>query len=188
MLLTGLIGSSPVTEQRDPLKERVKEHRVRRFHSSGDATRRPISCKLNNRDASITQFAVIDDDNVSALQQVTRGGGGKSFACSGFLNVKGYCFQTNLLALKAQMVINQDRLGKENPTEALLLLSLFILCSFHTYYIYQHIRQEFFLLLYLMNWGSPTNHAENETSSVSVFSGIEYCELGSCYMQVHLTH
>ncbi|PNF21858.1 Tau-tubulin kinase-like protein Asator [Cryptotermes secundus] len=76
----GLIGSSPVTEQRDPLKERVKEHRVRRFHSSGDTARRPISCKLNNRDASITQFAVIDDDNVSALQQVTRGGGGLTLA------------------------------------------------------------------------------------------------------------
>ena len=87
LLLTGLIGSSPVTEQRDPLKERVKEHRVRRFHSSGDAARRPISCKLNNRDTSITQFAVIDDDNVSALQQVTRGGGGRSVSCSGFLNV-----------------------------------------------------------------------------------------------------
>ncbi|XP_021929053.1 tau-tubulin kinase homolog Asator isoform X1 [Zootermopsis nevadensis] len=76
----GLMGSSPVTEQRDPLKERVKEHRIRRFHSSGDASRRPISCKLNNRDASITQFAVIDDDNVSALQQVTRGGGGLTLA------------------------------------------------------------------------------------------------------------
>lgn len=36
-----------------------------------------MSCKLNNRDCSITQFAVIDDENVSALQQVTRGGGGK---------------------------------------------------------------------------------------------------------------
>lgn len=81
VLLTGLMGSSPVTEQRDPLKERVKEHRIRRFHSSGDASRRPISCKLNNRDASITQFAVIDDDNVSALQQVTRGGGGELLNC-----------------------------------------------------------------------------------------------------------
>jgi hypothetical protein len=88
LLLAGLIGSSPVTEQRDPLKERVKEHRVRRLHSSGDTARRPISCKLNNRDASITQFAVIDDDNVSALQQVTRGGGGRSFTFSGFLNAR----------------------------------------------------------------------------------------------------
>ncbi|CAG2053270.1 unnamed protein product [Timema podura] len=76
----GLIGSSPVTDQREPLKERAKEHRVRRFHSSGDSSRRPISCKINNRDASITQFAVIDDDNVSALQQVTRGGGGLTLA------------------------------------------------------------------------------------------------------------
>nr|CAD7570755.1 unnamed protein product [Timema californicum] len=75
----GLIGSSPVTDQREPLKERAKEHRVRRFHSSGDS-RRPISCKINNRDTSITQFAVIDDDNVSALQQVTRGGGGLTLA------------------------------------------------------------------------------------------------------------
>jgi tau tubulin kinase len=66
----------------------VKEHRVRRLHSSGDTARRPISCKLNNRDASITQFAVIDDDNVSALQQVTRGGGGKSPTFSGFLNAR----------------------------------------------------------------------------------------------------
>jgi tau tubulin kinase len=86
ILPAGLVGSSPVTEQRDPLKERVKEHRMRRFHSSGDTSRRPISCKLNNRDTSITQFAVIDDDNVSALQQVTRGGGGESLSCSEFLN------------------------------------------------------------------------------------------------------
>lgn len=73
----GLMGSSPLTDHREPLKERVKEHRIRRFHSSGGSTGRPISCKINNRDASITQFAVIDDDNVSALQQVTRGGGGE---------------------------------------------------------------------------------------------------------------
>ncbi|XP_066991308.1 tau-tubulin kinase homolog Asator isoform X3 [Anabrus simplex] len=76
----GLAGSSPVTDQREPLKERPKEHRVRRFHSSGGSTGRPMICKPNNRDASITQFAVIDDDNVSALQQVTRGGGGLTLA------------------------------------------------------------------------------------------------------------
>lgn len=99
LLLTGLIGSSPVTEQRDPLKERVKEHRVRRFHSSGDAARRPISCKLNNRDTSITQFAVIDDDNVSALQQVTRGGGGKSRQLQWFSKCERALF-LNLLATK----------------------------------------------------------------------------------------
>lgn len=32
------------------------------------------------RDCSITQFAQIDDDNVSALQQVTKGGGGLTLA------------------------------------------------------------------------------------------------------------
>lgn len=32
----------------------------------------------NNRDNSLTQFAVIDDENLSAMQQVTRGGGGTS--------------------------------------------------------------------------------------------------------------
>ncbi|KAK7794232.1 hypothetical protein R5R35_012552 [Gryllus longicercus] len=76
----GILGSSPVTDQREPLKERTKEHRVRRFHSSGGSSGRPGICKGNNRDASITQFAVIDDDNVSALQQVTRGGGGLTLA------------------------------------------------------------------------------------------------------------
>lgn len=76
----GMLGSSPVTDQREPLKERTKEHRVRRFHSSGGSSGRPGMCKTNNRDTSITQFAVIDDDNVSALQQVTRGGGGLTLA------------------------------------------------------------------------------------------------------------
>ncbi|XP_055317380.1 tau-tubulin kinase homolog Asator isoform X5 [Sitodiplosis mosellana] len=33
-----------------------------------------------NRDHSVTQFAVIDDENVSALQQVTRGGGALTLA------------------------------------------------------------------------------------------------------------
>ncbi|XP_049839238.1 tau-tubulin kinase homolog Asator-like isoform X3 [Schistocerca gregaria] len=74
----GILGSSPSTD-REPLRERVKEHRSRRFHSGGP-TSRPPSCRINNRDASITQFAVIDDDNVSALQQVTRGGGGLTLA------------------------------------------------------------------------------------------------------------
>ncbi|XP_063219538.1 tau-tubulin kinase homolog Asator [Bacillus rossius redtenbacheri] len=75
----GVIGSSPVTD-REPLKERGKDHRIRRLHSSGDSSRRPISSKMNNRDASVTQFAVIDDDNVSALQQMTKGGGGLTLA------------------------------------------------------------------------------------------------------------
>ncbi|KAK6633702.1 hypothetical protein RUM44_004309 [Polyplax serrata] len=68
-------SNSPVTESREPFKERSS--RLRRLGSSNV---RPISCKLNNRDCSITQFAVIDDENVSALQQVTRGGGGITLA------------------------------------------------------------------------------------------------------------
>uniref|UniRef100_A0A1B6EAG9 Protein kinase domain-containing protein n=2 Tax=Clastoptera arizonana TaxID=38151 RepID=A0A1B6EAG9_9HEMI len=41
---------------------------------------RSLISSKNNRDASVTQFAVIDDENVSALQQVTRGGGGLTLA------------------------------------------------------------------------------------------------------------
>ena len=77
----GGAGGSPVTDQREPMRERSasREHRQRRAVSAS----RPVSCKFNNRDASFTQFAVIDDDNVSALQQVTRGGGGLyEFFCS----------------------------------------------------------------------------------------------------------
>lgn len=36
--------------------------------------------RCNRGDMSITQFAVMDDDNVSAMQQVTRGGGGLTLA------------------------------------------------------------------------------------------------------------
>jgi tau tubulin kinase len=38
------------------------------------------SGRVAARDCSITQFAQIDDDNVSALQQLTRGGGGLTLA------------------------------------------------------------------------------------------------------------
>ncbi|XP_075218834.1 tau-tubulin kinase asator isoform X3 [Lycorma delicatula] len=41
--------------------------------TSSTAPRSLLSSK-NNRDASVTQFAVMDDENVSAMQQVTRGG------------------------------------------------------------------------------------------------------------------
>ena len=46
-----------------------KEHRLRR-----------VNCKVTNRDASFTQFAQIDDENMSMMQQVTRGGGGEFYA------------------------------------------------------------------------------------------------------------
>ncbi|KOC68797.1 Tau-tubulin kinase 1 [Habropoda laboriosa] len=61
-------NQSPVTEQREPLK------REPRRRTDGRQQIRAIRTVI--RDCSITQFAQIDDDNVSALQQVTKGGGG----------------------------------------------------------------------------------------------------------------
>lgn len=59
----------------------------RRNISSGGSRRsnlRPSSGNSSRfsstRDHSITQYALIDDDNVSALQQLTRGGGGVTLA------------------------------------------------------------------------------------------------------------
>jgi len=62
-------GGSP-SDPREPLKEKIP-HRVRRFHSAGRSKHRGMGA-----DTSITQYALIDDDNLS--QQVTRGGGGKT--------------------------------------------------------------------------------------------------------------
>ncbi|KAK0167601.1 hypothetical protein PV327_004976 [Microctonus hyperodae] len=59
-------NQSPVTEQREPLRREPR--------------RRARTGRSAMRDCSITQFAQIDDDNVSALQQVTRGGGGLTLA------------------------------------------------------------------------------------------------------------
>ncbi|XP_011495946.1 PREDICTED: uncharacterized protein LOC105360678 [Ceratosolen solmsi marchali] len=65
-------NQSPVTEQREPLRREPKRKSENRQQvKSGRAT---------TRDCSITQFAQIDDDNVSALQQLTRGGGGLTLA------------------------------------------------------------------------------------------------------------
>ncbi|XP_065343410.1 tau-tubulin kinase homolog Asator isoform X3 [Cloeon dipterum] len=64
-------GGSP-SDPREPLKEKVA-HRVRRFHSAGRSKHRGVGA-----DTSITQYALIDDDNLS--QQVTRGGGGLTLA------------------------------------------------------------------------------------------------------------
>ena len=55
---------------------------------------RPLISTKNNRDLSVTQFAVIDDENVSATQQVTKGGGGKNhFSFNIFINlaILAYC-------------------------------------------------------------------------------------------------
>jgi hypothetical protein len=63
-------GGSP-SDPREPLKEKIP-HRVRRFHSAGRNKHRSMGG--GGADNSITQYALIDDDNLS--QQVTRGGGG----------------------------------------------------------------------------------------------------------------
>ncbi|CAD1475881.1 unnamed protein product, partial [Heterotrigona itama] len=65
-------NQSPVTEQREPLK---REPRRRT-----DGRQQTRTNRAAMRDCSITQFAQIDDDNVSALQQVTKGGGGLTLA------------------------------------------------------------------------------------------------------------
>lgn len=61
-----------MTEQREPLR------REPRRRTDGRQSNR--AGRAAARDCSITQFAQIDDDNVSALQQVTRGGGGLTLA------------------------------------------------------------------------------------------------------------
>ncbi|XP_058800725.1 tau-tubulin kinase homolog Asator isoform X2 [Phymastichus coffea] len=63
---------SPVTEQRETLRREPKRRSECRQQIRGN--------RAMARDYSITQFAQIDDDNVSVLQQVTRGGGGLTLA------------------------------------------------------------------------------------------------------------
>ncbi|XP_066599003.1 tau-tubulin kinase homolog Asator isoform X2 [Prorops nasuta] len=65
-------NASPVTEQKEPFR---REPRRRT-----EARQQVKSGRTTMRDCSITQFAQIDDDNVSALQQVTKGGGGLTLA------------------------------------------------------------------------------------------------------------
>lgn len=60
------ISTPPTDSKRDGKDQGSKEHRRARFHPS---------TKPRYRDVSITQFALADDDNVSVLQQVTKGGG-----------------------------------------------------------------------------------------------------------------
>ncbi|XP_072758924.1 tau-tubulin kinase homolog Asator isoform X2 [Anoplolepis gracilipes] len=70
---TKYVGNqSPVTEQREPLRREPRRRAENRQQVR--AGRSAV------RDCSITQFAQIDDDNVSALQQVTKGGGGLTLA------------------------------------------------------------------------------------------------------------
>lgn len=53
---------------------------MRRESKRRSEARQSRSARAAARDCSITQFAQIDDDNVSAMQQVTKGGGGLTLA------------------------------------------------------------------------------------------------------------
>lgn len=59
---------------------RKNQRRHRPNSGSSVNLQRLNSSSGTNRDHSITQFALIDDDNVSALQQMTKGGGGLTLA------------------------------------------------------------------------------------------------------------
>lgn len=65
-------NQSPVTEQREPLRREARRKTDYRQQTRGGRT--------TIRDCSITLFAQIDDDNVSALQQMTKCGGGLTLA------------------------------------------------------------------------------------------------------------
>lgn len=65
--LTPSIGTPPTEPKfhREICDQGTREHRHRRFY--------PMARARCHRDVSITQFALADDDNISALQQVTKG-------------------------------------------------------------------------------------------------------------------
>lgn len=69
-------NTSPINEQAGTRSSfLIKEHRIRRQHIS-PSSNFLIPRSSSTVDASYTQFAVMEDDNISAMQQVTRGGGG----------------------------------------------------------------------------------------------------------------
>ncbi|XP_029345002.1 tau-tubulin kinase homolog Asator isoform X2 [Acyrthosiphon pisum] len=71
-------ASSPVVEADSIVNQIKKEQRSLHFARRQATPNRQIlkSSATTARDVTYTQFAVIDDDNLSAMQQVTRGGGG----------------------------------------------------------------------------------------------------------------
>jgi tau tubulin kinase len=80
------LASESAKETREKAMKPAMEQR-RNISSGGGSRRsnlRPTSGNSSRfsstRDHSITQYALIDDDNVSALQQLTRGGGGVTLA------------------------------------------------------------------------------------------------------------
>lgn len=60
--------------------EARKNQRRHRPNSGSSVNLQRLNSSGTNRDHSITQFALIDDENVSALQQMTKGGGGLTLA------------------------------------------------------------------------------------------------------------
>lgn len=62
----------------DSILNQIKKERSLHFARRQVTPNRQIlkSTPTTARDVTYTQFAVIDDDNLSAMQQVTRGGGG----------------------------------------------------------------------------------------------------------------
>lgn len=71
-------ASSPLVEADSIVNQIKKEQRSLHFARRQATPNRQIlkSSATTARDVTYTQFAVIDDDNLSAMQQVTRGGGG----------------------------------------------------------------------------------------------------------------
>lgn len=72
-------ASSPAVEADNNINQTKKEQRSLHFARRQPSSNRSAlkSSSATARDVTYTQFAVIDDDNISAMQQVTRGGGGK---------------------------------------------------------------------------------------------------------------
>lgn len=68
--------SSPLVEA-DNIVNNIKKERNLHFARRQITSNRQI-LKNTARDVTYTQFAVIDDDNLSAIGQITKGGGGKS--------------------------------------------------------------------------------------------------------------
>ncbi|XP_015369788.1 PREDICTED: uncharacterized protein LOC107165871 isoform X2 [Diuraphis noxia] len=73
-----ITASSPVVEADSIVNQIKKEQRSLHFARRQATPNRQIlkSSATTARDVTYTQFAVIDDDNLSAMQQMTRGGGG----------------------------------------------------------------------------------------------------------------
>lgn len=72
-------AGSPIVEADSIINQIKKEQRSLHFARRQATSNRQVLKSNSNvaRDVTYTQFAVIDDDNISAMQQVTRGGGGK---------------------------------------------------------------------------------------------------------------